>query len=469
MALLSGLFISANTLYDGGMRGRPVKSATVDDREWGVLPSRCRGERPADCREWTPPGRLRFVPRSSPLIKGEGADHAWFLTRYARGPHRREFNKDNNMETESDQQAASTDVLSSAAHAARLVMLNTLDERIRYACETLVHPSTSDVLAFLMTYGVVTDPKRDRPHVAEQVTKWRAERGLGDTGDLPRMSVELLTELDGRRAGEESDAAAKTEPANEPPETPAGPAAETAEAAERTTPEGSRGFYLVAFMSLLVSVDTSWRFFGEKLGITSISERAAMFAVVEVALIACGFAMRAGIRGPSGKPGPARLILWALCAASGYMAFDLAGPVSGLARVTLGPVLGVVMLHLALGIELRHRRQRVSTWARVSRELKERCLSRLGLGDDERDALARTRDRAARRAAHLARASWFTPFRKHRLARALRSANCAHDDRMRARLMAELAAVQHADELRRLDLASPWSDSLANTLKYLKR
>jgi hypothetical protein len=151
------------------------------------------------------------------------------------------------------------------------------------------------------------------------------------------------------------------------------------------------------------------------------------------------------------------------------MAFDLAGPVSGLARVTLGPVLGVVMLHLALGIELRYTRRRVTTWSRVSRELKERFLSRLGLGDDERDALARTRDRAARRAAHLARASWFTPFRKTRLDRALRAANAAHDDRMRSRLMAELAAVQHADELRRLDLASPWSDSLTNTLKYLKR
>ncbi|GAB2972363.1 hypothetical protein LWP59_16315 [Amycolatopsis acidiphila] len=378
------------------------------------------------------------------------------------------------METESDQQAASADVLSSAAHAARLIMLNTIDERIRYACEALVEPSTSDVLAFLMTYGVVTDPKRDRSHVAAEVGKWRKERGLSDTGDLPRMSVELLTELDGRRAAEEAATATdpQTEPSKAPADTPAAQTAQVTEApvsAKRTTPEGSRGFYLVAFMSLLVSVDTSWRFFGDKLGITTISERAAMFAVVEVALIACGFAMRAGIRGPSGKPGPARLILWALCAASGYMAFDLAGPVSGLARVTLGPVLGVVMLHLALGIELRHRRRRVSTWARVSRELKERCLSRLGLGDDERDALARTRDRAARRAAHLARASWFTPFRKVRLARALRSANAAHDDRMRSRLMAELAAVQHADELRRLDLASPWSDSLTNTLKYLKR
>ncbi|MTD53395.1 hypothetical protein [Amycolatopsis pithecellobii] len=367
------------------------------------------------------------------------------------------------MDTESEQQAASTDVLSSAAHAARLVMLKTMDEKIRYACEALGQPSTSDVIAFLMTYGVVTNPKRERAYVATQVDKWRTERGLGDTGDLPRLSAELLTELDNRRAAEESAAAEK-----QAAETTPAPPKTTTATKRRSTPEGSRGFYLVALMSLLVSVDTSWRFFGIKLGITSIYERAAMFAVVEVALIACGFAMRAGIRSASGKPGPARLILWALCFASGYMAFDLAGPVSGLARVTLGPVLGVVMLHLALGIELRHRRTRVTTWSRVSRELKERFLSRLGLGDDERDALARTRDRAARRAAHLARASWMTPFRKVRLARALRSANAAHDDRMRARLMAELAAVQHADELRRLDLASPWSDSLANTLKYLR-
>jgi hypothetical protein len=377
------------------------------------------------------------------------------------------------METESDQQAAPAGVLSSAAHAARLIMLNTMDEKVRYACEALVQPSTSDVLAFLMTYGVVTDPKRERSSVAAQVGKWREERGLGDTADLPLMSVELLTELDGRRTNDEGDAAmdTRTESTKEHADTPTGPASQITEAsvpAKRTSPEGSRGFYLVAFMSLLVSVDTSWRFFGDKLGIANIYERAAMFAVVEVALIACGFAMRAGIRSPNGKPGPARLILWALCAASGYMAFDLAGPVSGLARVTLGPVLGVVMLHLALGIELRHTRHRVTTWSRVSRELKERLLSRLGLGDDERDALARSRDRAARRAAHLARASWFTPFRKTRLDRALRAANAAHDDRMRSRLMAELAAVQHADELRRLDLTSPWSGSLTNTLKYLK-
>lgn len=453
-----------------------------------------------------------------------------------------------------------------------MVMLDTMEQKVRYACEALDQPSISEVIAFLKNYGVVTNPRRERFTVSTMVESWRKERGLGDTGDLPRLSDEILTELERGRAGEKDDVAAPA-PAEDHADTattakpvdhdadtvtiasvkpadetnPANPAAEAvtpavdetisvkpaddADAADaataatpaeesvsakpedevdtgiavkqvvagtaiavrpvievdtvteqappqtgetprrgrRSSPEGSRGFYLVAFMSLLVSVDTSWRFFGTKLGITSIPERAAMFAVVEVALIACGFAMRAGIRSHSGKPGPARLILWALCAASGYMAFDLAGPVSGLARVALGPVLGVVMLHLALGIELRHARLRVTTWARVSREVKERFLSRLGLGDDERDALARTRDRAARRAAHLARASWLTPFRKARLGRALRAANAAHDDRMRSRLMAELAAVQHADELRRLDLASPWSDSLSSSLKYLKR
>src|SRR5439155_2787500 len=179
------------------------------------------------------------------------------------------------MDTESDQQAASADILSNAAHAARLVMLDTMDERIRYACEALVQPSTSDVLAFLMTYGVVTNPKRERPYVSTQVDKWRAERGLGDTGDLPRMSAEVLTELDARRAAEQGDAATDTQTgqANQYADAPTGQTPQSNEPAgrpKRMSAEGSRGFYLVAFMSLLVSVDTSWRFFGEKLGITSI-------------------------------------------------------------------------------------------------------------------------------------------------------------------------------------------------------
>lgn len=81
----------------------------------------------------------------------------------------------------------------------------------------------------------------------------------------------------------------------------------------------------------------------------------------------------------------------------------LSGPVEGIARVALGPILSLVMLHLALGIEIRNRTAvRTGTWARVGVEIRERVLSRLGLGNDERTALTRTRERAARRVARLA-------------------------------------------------------------------
>ncbi|MFC0108283.1 hypothetical protein [Kibdelosporangium aridum] len=224
----------------------------------------------------------------------------------------------------------------------------------------------------------------------------------------------------------------------------------------RHGPAGARGFYVVAAMSLAVSVDTSWRFFGERLDITAIWERAIMFAVVEVALIACGYAMRAGVQSVTGRPGPARLVAWMLCGLSAYMALDLSGPIEGLARVALGPILGLVMLHLALGIEIRHGASaRVTTWAKVGRELRERVLSRLGLADDQRDALARTRDRAAGRVAHLSLAPWVV-FRGTRLRRAVRASNAAHDPAMRDRMLAELAAVRHLRDLAELDQPSPW-------------
>src|SRR6185369_17739693 len=124
--------------------------------------------------------------------------------------------------------------------------------------------------------------------------------------------------------------------------------------------------------------------------------------VLELMLVACGWAMRAGVR-RSGHPGSARFIAWALCAMSGYMALDLSGPMQCLARVVLGPVLAIVALHQALGIEIKARiGQRTGTWAKIGRELKERALSRMGLGNDERDAKRRTMERAAVKAATIA-------------------------------------------------------------------
>jgi heme exporter protein D len=222
-------------------------------------------------------------------------------------------------------------------------------------------------------------------------------------------------------------------------------------------PSGTLGFYGASLMSMLVSVDTSWRFFEHKLGIVGV-ERAVMFTVLEIALIACGYGMRAHVK-RDGRPGPARLSAWLLCELSAYMAVNLSGLWEGVARVALGPVLGLWMLHHALGIEIRVKlnHQRVTTWMRVARELRERALSWLGLADDERDAKARTRDRAACRAARLALITPKDKFlRQWRLRRALRISNVAHDPAVHARLLRELAVLRHAERLGELDQDSPW-------------
>jgi hypothetical protein len=231
----------------------------------------------------------------------------------------------------------------------------------------------------------------------------------------------------------------------------------------RRVPPGTPWWYYAgAAGGLAVSLNTSWRFFGERLGVVG-AERVVMFSVLELAFVACALGMRVNVRHldpVTGKPGSAgapRLVAWALCGLSGYAALVLSGPVDGIARVTLGPVLSLVMLHLALGIEIRHRTgRRTGIWARVAAELRERLLSQLGLADDHRDAAARTRERATSRAARLTLAP-HAPWRTARRARALRVAGIAHDPALRDRLLAELAVLRSADELATLPLPSPWT------------
>ncbi len=233
----------------------------------------------------------------------------------------------------------------------------------------------------------------------------------------------------------------------------------------RRMPPGTPWFYYLASVGgLAVSLNTSWRFFGDRLGVTG-AERVVMFSVVELALIACALGMRVNVRRMdpvTGRPGPAgapRMVAWVLCGLSAYAALLLSGPIEGIARVALGPTLSLVMLHLALGIEIRnHTRVRTGTWARVGIEVRERVLSRLGLADDDRDALTRTRERAARRAAQLALGEQ-TALRTARLSRALRASYVAHDPVMRERMLAELAVLRHARELATLPLASPWAQA----------
>jgi len=226
-----------------------------------------------------------------------------------------------------------------------------------------------------------------------------------------------------------------------------------------TKPKGSGPWYAAALVAIGVSVDTSWRFFGHNLHITDLRERVILFAVLEVALLAAGWSMRAGVR-RDGHPGSARLVAWALCAFSGYMAVELSGPAEGLARVALGPVLALVALHQALGIEIKTRiGQRSGTLARIGRELRERFLSRLGLADDTRDARQRSRERAAERAAWLATHPERVFARRARVARALRKADVATDAGMKTTMLAHAAVYANLGLLMEIQPDSPWTSA----------
>lgn len=228
----------------------------------------------------------------------------------------------------------------------------------------------------------------------------------------------------------------------------------------RNIPDGTRGFYAVAAIGTIISANTSWRFFADVLLIDGKLERGSMFAIIELTFLACGLAMRAGVRSAAARPGPARILAWAMCAVGAYMAWAQAGPVAGTARVILGPVIAVVATHLALGIEIRARHGQGTgheIWSQIGPELRERTLSRFGLGRVLRPAAEQSRDRATDRAARLATARW-VGFRRARLARAVRASGVALDPGRRVRLRGQLAAYRHLDELCRLDLPSPWLD-----------
>ena len=218
--------------------------------------------------------------------------------------------------------------------------------------------------------------------------------------------------------------------------------------------------YAVAALSLLVSLNTSWRYFDEVLHIpTDFGERYVMFALAELALVVSGAGMAVNVH-RHGRPGAFRLMVWAGVGASAFIAGAMSNwePREALGRIILGPLLGAAMLHLGLGLELRARHQHTGTLARVGRELRERVLSRLGLADDERDAAQRTRDRAATRAVELSLPGRWRFSRTARLQRALLAAGVADDPVVRERLLARRQVVAHAEQFAQLDQGSPWRE-----------
>ncbi|BDH07171.1 hypothetical protein [Streptomyces seoulensis] len=226
---------------------------------------------------------------------------------------------------------------------------------------------------------------------------------------------------------------------------------------------------LAALGCTAYSADTSWRFAADYLDMAGTAERAGMFAAAELSLFATALMARQNLA-VQGTPGLPGTLVWVITTVQVIPAFAESGPIGGTVRAFVGPIMAATLWHLAMGIEVRLRTPGAASHgllATLSREARERLLSRLGIAARDRDAAQITRDRATARAVDLAarlaertaqeQQSWRGRRLTRRLSRALGRASVGTDPRQRALLLDLLAARRHALALATVPLASPWS------------
>jgi hypothetical protein len=228
---------------------------------------------------------------------------------------------------------------------------------------------------------------------------------------------------------------------------------------------------LAAIGCTAYSADTSWRFAADYLDMAGAVERAGMFGAAELALFATALMARQNLNGPNAAPGVPGALVWAITGVQIIPAYAESGPVGGTVRAFVGPVMAAMLWHLAMGIELRHRRPEASSngfGALAARELRERFLSRLGIAERHRDAAQITRDRATVRAVALAsRLAEMSPAHRskrrgrriaRRLSVAVARASVGNDREQRRVLLDQLAARRNATALATIALPSPWHE-----------
>ncbi|MFG2948184.1 hypothetical protein [Streptomyces adustus] len=230
---------------------------------------------------------------------------------------------------------------------------------------------------------------------------------------------------------------------------------------------------LAAMACTAYSADTSWRFAEHRLGMTSVGERGAMFAAAELALFSCALMARQNLR-VQGAPGTPGLLVWLITAVQVIPAYSESGFVGGTVRAVVGPVLAALLWHLAMGIELRHAKPGAdsnSLPTLITRELRERLLSRLGLAVRDRTAEQISRDRWTVKAVGLAAKLADTPPAgrgrarvARRLSVAVGKAQAGASEEQRAKLLDLLAARRHAASLATVDLPSPWTTPAITTV-----
>jgi hypothetical protein len=211
------------------------------------------------------------------------------------------------------------------------------------------------------------------------------------------------------------------------------------------------------------SADTSWRFADHELHMTT-GERAWLFAAGEVVLVVCAVMARANkiataTDGAAGTPGVPGVMVWCIAGVQVIPAFTESGLVGGLVRAVFGPVMAALLWHLAMGLEIRVAKpEALSTGlpAQIGHELRERLLSHLGLATRNRTAEEITRDRAHARAVRLGARRHLGPWGRSRLAAAVTRTRATVDGTRRHHLLQDLAGRRTTDQLRTMDVPSPW-------------
>jgi len=239
--------------------------------------------------------------------------------------------------------------------------------------------------------------------------------------------------------------------------------------AARTMPRAVVVAALGAMLCTAYSGDTSWNFARDHLAMHGVGERAVMFAAGELALFAVALMARQNLN-TDGAPGTPGVLVWVITGVQVIPAYSESGIVAGTVRAFVGPVLAALLWHLAMGIELRHAKPGAASQgllAVLTREVRERLLSWLGLSVRGRDAAQITRDRwtriATHRAARLAdlQAGSAKPWRlaraRRRLAVAVDRTDAGVLDEQRTVLLDRLAAYRGAAQLASMEFAAPWA------------
>lgn len=220
-----------------------------------------------------------------------------------------------------------------------------------------------------------------------------------------------------------------------------------------------------------VSLNTSYRFTLDGLGMTGTPERVLSCAAFEALLAMCVLGARERMADPeSPSPGWYGGAVWVFAALSAIPAWHEGGGLStGTAvRIIIGAFGSALAAHSMLGLELKHRsgKESEAPLAQITRDLRERLMSRMGLSVRNRTAQQISEERALSKAVDLADAyDRMSPKDQKnragrrcakRLARAQDAAGLAMNPARTEEYRARVAQRRYATELTITETESPW-------------